>query len=103
VAFTGALAALALGVDVRVGLFAASVAVGVGIGAAGRRTATRPIEEASTIQGYLVANPVQGGVSRGWLRTTSDIDTCKVGRRISKTCIFGSSTPETSWSRSQTG
>jgi zinc/manganese transport system permease protein len=36
VAFTGALAALALGVDMRVGLFAATVSVGVGIGAAGR-------------------------------------------------------------------
>ena len=36
VAFTGALAALAAGVDVRLGLFAATIAVGVGIGLLGR-------------------------------------------------------------------
>src|SRR5581483_9269338 len=37
VAFTGALAAAAFGVDVRVGLLAATVAVGIGIGAIGER------------------------------------------------------------------
>jgi len=37
VAFTGALAAAAFGVDVRVGLFAATVAVGIGVGAIGDR------------------------------------------------------------------
>jgi zinc/manganese transport system permease protein len=37
VAFTGALAAAAAGLDVRVGLFAATVVVAVGIGAAGER------------------------------------------------------------------
>ncbi|HEX3826731.1 MAG TPA: metal ABC transporter permease [Sporichthyaceae bacterium] len=36
VAFTGALAALALGVDLRVGLFAATIAVGLGLGILGR-------------------------------------------------------------------
>ena len=36
VAFTGALAALALGVDLRVGLYTATIAVAVGIGALGR-------------------------------------------------------------------
>src|SRR5437899_4203869 len=37
VAFTGALAALAFGIDPRVGLFAAAIAVAVGMGALGRR------------------------------------------------------------------
>jgi zinc/manganese transport system permease protein len=37
VAFTGALAAAALGVDVRIGLFAATAAVGVGMGGLGER------------------------------------------------------------------
>jgi zinc/manganese transport system permease protein len=37
VAFTGALAAAALGIDVRIGLFVATVAVGVGLGGAGER------------------------------------------------------------------
>lgn len=37
VAFTGALVALAAGVDLRLGLFAATIAVGAGIGALGRR------------------------------------------------------------------
>jgi zinc/manganese transport system permease protein len=36
VAFTGALAALAIGIDLRLGLFAATIAVAVGIGALGR-------------------------------------------------------------------
>jgi zinc/manganese transport system permease protein len=36
VAFTGALAALAFGIDLRVGLFTATIAVGVGIGVLGR-------------------------------------------------------------------
>jgi zinc/manganese transport system permease protein len=37
VAFTGALAALAIGVDLRLGLFVVTIAVAVGIGALGRR------------------------------------------------------------------
>jgi zinc/manganese transport system permease protein len=37
VAFTGALAALALGIDERFGLFAATIGVGVSLGALGRR------------------------------------------------------------------
>ena len=37
VAFTGALAAAALGVDVRIGLFAATIAVGIGMGGLGDR------------------------------------------------------------------
>src|SRR5579862_8398385 len=37
VAFTGAVAAAALGIDVRIGLFAATVGVGVGLGGAGER------------------------------------------------------------------
>ncbi|MEA2161013.1 MAG: zinc/manganese transport system permease protein [Solirubrobacteraceae bacterium] len=37
VAFTGALAAAAIGIDTRVGLFAATVVVGVALGALGRR------------------------------------------------------------------
>src|SRR5689334_11979372 len=36
VAFPGALAAAAAGIDLRIGLFAATVAVGLGIGALGR-------------------------------------------------------------------
>jgi zinc/manganese transport system permease protein len=36
-AFTGALAALAAGLDARIGLFAVTVAVGIGMGALGRR------------------------------------------------------------------
>jgi zinc/manganese transport system permease protein len=38
VAFTGALAAAAAGIDLRIGLFAATVAVALGMGAAGERT-----------------------------------------------------------------
>jgi zinc/manganese transport system permease protein len=37
VSFTGALAALAVGLDARVGLFAATVAVGIGMGVLGRK------------------------------------------------------------------
>src|SRR5579872_1424788 len=37
VAFTGALAALAIGVDVRLGLFAATIAVGMGLAGLGER------------------------------------------------------------------
>jgi zinc/manganese transport system permease protein len=37
VAFTGALAALAFGVDARLGLFVATIAVGLGIGVLGER------------------------------------------------------------------
>lgn len=37
VAFTGALAALALGLDARLGLFAATISVGMGMGVLGRR------------------------------------------------------------------
>src|SRR5436305_13319627 len=37
VAFTGALAAAALGIDVRIGLFAATVVVGLGMGGLGDR------------------------------------------------------------------
>ena len=39
VAFTGALAALAAGLDARIGLFAVTVAVALGMGALGRRAA----------------------------------------------------------------
>lgn len=37
VAFTGALAAVAFGIDVRIGLFAATIAVGIGMGVFGER------------------------------------------------------------------
>src|SRR5258708_38670993 len=37
VAFTGALAAAAFGIDVRIGLFAATIAVGLGLGGVGER------------------------------------------------------------------
>ena len=38
VAFTGALAAAAAGIDLRIGLFAATIAVGAGIGLLGQRS-----------------------------------------------------------------
>jgi zinc/manganese transport system permease protein len=53
VAYTGALAALALGVDLRLGLFAATVAVGLGIGLLGGRGSTDDVVIGTTFSWIL--------------------------------------------------
>src|SRR5436305_8260844 len=53
VAFTGALAALAFGLDQRIGLFAATIAVGVAMGALGQRGRADDVVVGSTFAWVL--------------------------------------------------
>ena len=53
VAFTGALAALAIGVDARIGLFAATIAVAVVIGLSGRGGRTDDVVIGTIFTGVL--------------------------------------------------
>jgi ABC-type Mn2+/Zn2+ transport system permease subunit len=49
VAFTGALVALALGLDERLGLFAVTIGVGIALGALGQASRSAPSPPAATL------------------------------------------------------
>ncbi len=85
IAFTGALAALAIGIDLRVGLFAACIVFGVAIGGLGRRGRADDVVIGNTFAWVLGL-----GVLFLTIYTTSKSASSQAGGRAGVTVLFGS-------------